>query len=207
MAEQVALSVDEQLELALAIAEGSNDALLRLLELYGPRTREVLLGTFRRVLNEDDIDNVLVLAAMKARRAANHFDPDRAEMDGWFYTIAFSSARDFIRRIGGKPALSLDDETFPEPASQASDDNGSRTLAPRARADLLECIESLGELQRAIIEADQALGGGPMEAAVLAKKLGIAKERVYSYRNKAHAALEKCLTRKGYSADSMWNKP
>ena len=206
MAEQVALSVDEQLELALAIAEGSSEALLRLLELYGPRTKEVLLGKFRGVLAEDDIDNVLVITTMKARRAANHFDPDRAEMDGWFYTIAFSAARDFLRRIGGKPALSLDDDNFPEPASEEAGDE-TKTLAPRARADLLECIESLGRLQRAIIEADYALGGGPMEAAALAKKLGIAKERVYSYRNKAHAALEKCLTRKGYSAESMWSKP
>jgi len=205
MAEQVALSVNEQLELALAIAEGKSDGLLRLLEIYGPRTKEVLLGKFRGVLVEDDIDNVLVIAVMKASRAANRFDPDRAEMDGWFYTIAFRAAQDFLRRIGGKAAWSLDDENFPEPASKEIDPE-TRTLSPQAKDDLLGCIESLGPLQQAIVKADQASGGGPMDAAALAKKLGIAKERVYSYRNKAHMALEKCLTKKGYTADSMWGR-
>jgi hypothetical protein len=64
--------------------------------------------------------------------------------------------------------------------------------------DLMDEVSRLGNTQRAIAEAD-LLAGGEADADQLAKKLGIPKQHVYSYRNKYLEALRARLVKRGHT--------
>ncbi len=68
--------------------------------------------------------------------------------------------------------------------------------------DLLAEIETLGPKQKLIIKADM-LAGGEADAEQLALRLGIPKQHVYSYREKAHKALLKRMQKRGHTAETI----
>lgn len=198
MTEQVSLTGDEELEIALLLMEGKADALFRLLEALAPKAKQILLSKFAHILTDADIDDVLLLAAQRAVSAAGHFDERRGHLGGWFYGIAYRAAIDRMRKLGGKPTVPLGDDA---PASASDTPEDEPPIDETTRVDLLECVGKLGELQRKIIEAD-LLAGVQVDAEALSRKLGIPKQHVYSYREKAHRALEKCMAKRGHTAET-----
>ncbi len=189
---------DEELRIALLLIEGKREGLFALLDALAPKVKGILLHKFEGILTDADVDDVLLLAAQKAFDAAGDFDEREGSLGGWFYGIAYHAAVDRLRRLGGEAMTSLDDH--PAPAAKA--DGTEPLMDDVMRADLTDCVEGLGELQRKIIEAD-LLAGSPVDAESLSKKLGIPKQNVYSYREKAHRALEKCMSKCGYSGETI----
>ena len=195
------LSAEDQLEIACGLLDRDELAIRRLLETYGPRVKWLLLNHPHNVLTEEDAQTCLHLAAMKACKYV--FDDTKCTLGGWFYTIAFSKAADMARGqkslCGGLP---LDECN--EPASEArvpacvEDDEPPDHVIE----DLKKAISDLGDTQRTIVEAD-LLAGGEADAEVLAKKLGIPKQHVYSYRDKYKKALLSRMQKRGHSADNV----
>lgn len=202
MVERVSPQAEEELRIALLLIEGKEEALFQLLEAFAPKIKGILLSKLRGILTEADVDDVLLIAAQKAFDAAGDFDERKRSLGGWFYRIAFRAAIDRLRRLGGKPTGTLDGD-YPAPAD--SNHQAESQLDDGTRNDLIECVERLGELQRKIIEAD-LLAGGPVDAETLSRKLGIPKQHVYSYREKAHRALEKSMTKRGHTGDTIRRK-
>lgn len=194
------LSSDEELEVVFQMMEGDTRGLVRLLETYGPRVKWLLMRKYAGLLNEQDMEGVLNLAAHNAWRAASDFDDRKAQLGAWFYTIARNAAVDLLRGSDastGARALEFEPDIAPrEPACVAEEEDDDPVSG-----DLLKCVEELGTIQQTIIKAD--LGAwGEADAAWLAKKLGIPKQRVYSYRNKARNALLKRMTKRGHTAQT-----
>lgn len=199
MAAQAAITADDELAIACLLLERKPEGLFRLLEALAPKVKRILQSKLGNVLTEADIDDVLLVSAQKTFQAAERFDDRKGHLSGWFYRIAYRTAIDRFRRLGGKPTTeSLDDHDEPHDVP-AGDENA---IDDSTRRDLVACVEALGPLQRKIIEAD-LLAGAPVDAEGLSKKLGIPKQNVYSYREKAHRALEKCMTKRGHTDESI----
>lgn len=193
------LSNDGQLEVAFQMMEGEREGLVRLLRAYGPRVKCLLQGKFRDVLSEHDVSVALFLAGEKAFKNAHRFDDHKSTLGGWFYTIAFRCAVDLVRGDKKDSALPLEiDPAAPEP----EEDCETIIVDDPVMDDLRACVDELGDKQRTIVKAD-LLAGGEADAASLAEKLGIPKQHVYSYRNKAREALLKRMTKRGHTADAI----
>lgn len=197
------LSRDEELEIVFQMMDGDREALKRLLKAYGPRVKSILLRKYGFILTDHDIEVVLCFAAEKAFRGVGTYDDKKGRLGGWFYRIAYYTAVEMLRDEQGDP----DNPTVPlleEPAApdEQREADERRPSDDPVIMDLLECIEELGAVQRTIAKAD-LLAGGEADAEVLAKKLGIPKQHVYSYRNKYHEALEKRMTKRGHAAETI----
>jgi RNA polymerase sigma factor (sigma-70 family) len=192
------LSKDEQVELACGILERDQECLVRLLAIYGPRVKGLLRDRLGRVLTEGDVDSALSVAAAKAWNRIDDFDEKRGNLGGWFYTIAYNAAVDMVREGDGEPEGTLPLAREPEvpahtPACLAEDPKDDPVVR-----DLLDEVSKLGATQRAIAEAD-LLAGGEADADQLAKKLGIPKQHIYSYRNKYLESLKARLAKRGHT--------
>ena len=198
------LSKDEELEVVFQMMDNDTRGLLRLLQAYGPRVKWLLMRKFGDVLNEQDVDGVLNLAAHNARKAAADYDDRKGRLAGWFYKIAYHAAVDELRGDDANAKagpLEMEPDLAPrEPVCIAKDDNDPVV------DDLLRCVEELGEIQRRIVKADLA-AGGEADAAWLSKKLGIPKQHVYSYRNKSREALLNRMKKRGHTAAIARRKP
>lgn len=194
------LSRDEQFDVAYRMAEGERDALVRLLEAYGPKVKWLLQRKFGDVLSEDDVSVALFLAGQKAFENASQFDDRKSTLGGWFYIIARNCAVDLLREEKPDPAFQLDIEPA-DPETGEDDDDRIDPNDPVIK-DLLACVDDLGDKQRIIIKAD-LLANGEADATKLADKLGIPKQHVYSYRNKAHEALLKRMATHGHTAETI----
>lgn len=195
------LSVEDQLEIACGLLDRGEEAVRRLLEVYGGRVKWLLQARLGDVLSEDDIQSCLHFAAMRACGAV--FDDSRGTMGGWFYTIALNVARDMVK---GQKSLSggvpLDAANEPGVEARAPACVEEDEPPDPAISDLLAAVEALGDAQKAIAKAD-LLAGGEADAEVLARKLGIPKQHVYSYREKYKTALLKRMEKRGHTADSV----
>ena len=192
------LSKDEQVELACRILDRDQEGLVRLLATYGPRVKWLLREKLGRLLTEWDIDSALRLAAAKAWNHIGDFDEKQGNLGGWFYIIAYHAAVDMVREGEDEPKSTLPLTVEPDipghaPACLADDPKDDPAVK-----DLMDEVSKLGDSQRAIAEAD-LLAGGEADADQLAKKLGIPKQHVYSYRNKYLEALKARLLKRGHT--------
>jgi DNA-directed RNA polymerase specialized sigma24 family protein len=191
------ISKDEQLEIACGLLDKDERALLRLLETYGPKLKWLLKKKFGGVLNECDVNSCVLYAAAKAWNSP--YDDAKGTLGGWFYTIACNAAKDMVRGQKNEPKRSLRLEwepTLPPRVPACLDENENSDPVIQ---DLMQEVMRLGTIQRTIAEAD-LLAEGEADAEALAKKLGIPKQSVYSYRNKYRAALLERMKRRGHTA-------
>lgn len=193
------LTKDEELEVVIQMMDGDAQGLVRLLTVYGPRVKWLLMRKLDGLLNEHDVDGIVNLAAHKAWTAIETYDDKKCRLGGWFYTIAHHCAVDVLRGEQRHQACPIEIEP---PAPQVEDDDPEPSKDNPSVRELLECVEELGEKQRTIIKAD-LLANGEADAAVLAEKLGIPKQHVYSYRNKAREALLNRMMKRGHTADAI----
>lgn len=196
------LSADEQTELVCLMLDGEQEGLVRLLRAYSKRVKWLLLSRFQGLLTEEDAEEIIQTTAFKFWNSVSDY-PDAGNLGGWFYTIAYRTAVDVLRGLPNgedRPIeLAFDPEIDPRiPAYLDEEDK----LTPKIEMDLLDEIETLGEKQRLIIKADMATGG-EADAEWLAQQLGISKQHVYSYRNKAHAALRKRMEKRGHMSQAQ----
>lgn len=197
------LSKDEELEVIVQMMDGDRKAVVRLLRAYGPRVKGLLRKKLGDVLTDHDIDVVLHFASEKTFHAADSFDDSKGRLGGWFYVIAFRTAVDLVRGEVAKPIVPLRFE--PQAPTDDDDRADAQVRDDPVIADLLQCVEELGELQRKIVKAF-LLAGGNADAGELSKKLGIPKQHVYSYWHKARESLLKRMTKRGHTADTIRSK-
>lgn len=201
------LSADEQVEIVCLMLDREQEGIVRLLRAYAPRVKKILLDRFDGLLTEQDVEEVIQTAAFKAWNNAAAFDDKKGTLGGWFYTIAYRSAIDLERGLPSgedRPVqLSIEPEFTPRtvPCLDETED-----LPPQVVRVLMDEIEAMGDKQKLIIKADMA-AGGEADAGFLAHRLGLTKQHIYSYRNKAHAALKKRLAKRGYTAETLRTKP
>ncbi|MBL4809394.1 MAG: sigma-70 family RNA polymerase sigma factor [Phycisphaerales bacterium] len=196
------LSADEQTELVCLMLDGEEEGIIRLLRAYSGRVNWLLLSRYEGLLTEEDVEGIIHLSASKFWNSVHDY-PDAGNLGGWFFTIARNTAIDVLRGLpDGKDRpieLVFEPEISPRIPACLDDDE---TLPPEIEMDLLDEIETLGEKQKLVIKADMA-EGGEADAEWLAQQLGIPKQHVYSYRNKAHAALKKRMERRGYMSQAQ----
>jgi len=198
------LSSDNQLEIVCLMLDGDEQGVVRLLKAYGPKVKWLLRRKLGDLLTDTDVDSVLNLAATKAFHAASTFD-DKYTLGGWFYRIAYNAAVDTMRETPDAPddgeVVPLESDPVLPPRTPACVEDDPPPDYP-AIEDLAEVIEELGSVQKTIAKAD-LLAGGEADAEVLAAKLGIPKQSVYSYRNKYKAAIKKRMEKRGHTAETL----
>lgn len=206
MADDERLSADEQVEIVLLMLDREQEGIVRLLRAYARRVKLSLLRHFQGILSEEEADEVIQEAAFKAWEKAEKFDDADGTLGGWFYIIAYHTAVDALRRLPDGDQRPLPLEIEPEFTARvpAVIDEDEELSTDECNALLME-IETLGEKQRVIIKADMA-AGGEADTEYLAKKLGVSKQTIYSYRNKAHKALRRRLERHGMTAGTLRTK-
>ena len=77
-------SDDDDEALALAIMDGDQAALRRVLELYGGKVSGWLKKHFGDVLQPPELDEAFNQAAFNVWRFADRFDPAKGSLGGWF---------------------------------------------------------------------------------------------------------------------------
>ena len=198
------LSSNDQLEIVCQMLDGDEQGVVRLLMSYGPKVKWLLRRKLGELLTDTDVDSVLNLAATKAFHAASTFN-DEYTLGGWFYIIAWRAAIDTVREMPDPPddreVLPLEYDPVIPPRNPACVEDDPPPDEPAIK-DLAEVIEDLGPAQKTIAKAD-LLVGGEADAEVLAAKLGIPKQSVYSYRNKYKAAIKKRMEKRGHTSETL----
>lgn len=180
------------------IARRDPEGLRRLLEDYGGRVTWWLRREFRRSLGDPEIDEALYLAAERAWRHIDAYDPARGSLRAWFYGVARHAALHVLRRERRQRHESLAED----PASADELLQPAEMARPGAQdrkflEDLRACLRGLAPMQRRVLEADLA-AGGQADAKLLADELRTTKNSIYVSRSNARRALRDCMTGKGH---------
>jgi DNA-directed RNA polymerase specialized sigma24 family protein len=102
------------------------------------------------------MQHVLNAAVYNVWRSAGSFDPSKGDLAGWLYRIAQREVVNCLRQSKGNHGVAALDV---EPAIKGRrPDDTSITDQPVVK-ELLEVIENLPHLQRAVIQADLAADG------------------------------------------------
>ena len=169
-------------ELFARIAAGDRDAFGLFYDRYAP----VLFGFCVRILRDArDAEDVLQEAFVQVWRDAHRFDPTRASVKTWLFTIARSRALDRWRSRRSA------EDRFPEAEGEALDragggDGGQEAAAMRDY--VWRCLGTLSENEQAVIRLAYFDGYTQEEiAARLNEPLGTVKSRTRSGLSKLKA--------------------
>ncbi|MBK8979958.1 MAG: sigma-70 family RNA polymerase sigma factor [Planctomycetes bacterium] len=176
-----------------------------LLDTHAPRVKWLLRSEFHDVFRNEDIEDALAEGCQLAWRSIGSFDPRRAPLRAWFFVICRNAARKMLRSRRRSPAGAQVDDwdgvTRAEPGSDGRDPleegDGAGQRSGWLTA-LYECIERLGRLMRAIVEADLRSPTGTAPADDLVAELRSSRGSVYTARSKARLRLRDCMTAKGH---------
>jgi DNA-directed RNA polymerase specialized sigma24 family protein len=183
----------DDVELALRMMDGDEQALVTVLRLYAARVENTLRGTFSNVpigVLEDAVNR----AAYTIWKKAGKFDDSRGTLAGLFYKCAVREVQNILREGPKANVVSLDDLDH-EPIPH---EHGKLTPRKKEQLDaLVACIAALPQLQRAICEAD-SIAGGTADSAYLAKTHHTTIGSIYVSRNKARSTIRSEMTKRGY---------
>jgi RNA polymerase sigma-70 factor (ECF subfamily) len=158
--------VEEDGELVRRVAEGDAEALRELYRLYGT----LVFGVAYRVLGdrqlaEDCTQNVFVALW----RGARSYDPGRARVTTWLFTVTRNNAIDIVRRREARRADPLPED---EAAWAAGTEPDAAELT--AAADTAERVAAaLAELPPAQLEAVSLAYFDGLSHAEIAERLGV----------------------------------
>ncbi len=182
--------------IALLIMEDGEN-LRVLLEVHGPAVKGSLRKTYRGILSQDELEEVLNQAAVKVWRKIAQFDDTLGTLGAWFLTIARNVAKDYLRQADRQGLELLEDPSeHVDPWSVTesfSDDPGVRKLT-EAVDEIIE--QTLSPQQREIILADMA-ADGQADNARLADRLQTSVATVHASRSKAHKRIREELANRG----------
>jgi DNA-directed RNA polymerase specialized sigma24 family protein len=181
-------------DIVLMMADRDKEGLRLFLKRYGGRLKGFLVKRYAAVLQPGELEEALNNAAFNVWRFADRYDEGRGSLGSWSIRIAQRAAQSIIRREIGYRAKNLEYDPSYDPAGDPPDEReaGScdRSDDPRLKV-LHEAIEALPPLQKAIIQADLAAGGGLADAGRLAAIHGTSKNAIYVSRFKAREALQR----------------
>lgn len=175
-------------ELALLVArvaaEGDRQAFAALFRFYAPRLKS-FLG--RQGYSENECEDLVQETMLNIWRKARSFDPVKAGVSTWIYTIARNAGIDRRRREGRGASwreLTTFEETDPDPSSEA------RLIASESESRVRDALTTLPDEQAAVIRMT-FYGEDPQ--AEIAKSLGIPLGTVKSRVRLALARLRKTI--------------
>ncbi|GAB4148582.1 MAG: hypothetical protein Fur0037_16900 [Planctomycetota bacterium] len=194
---------DRDRETVELLARGDPDALRRILSDYGGKVLRLLKREFEIVLGHHLLEDAIADASVRVWRFRDGYDPSRAAIATWFYSIARNCARKMVEaRCREVPSESLGEalearEGAPAARGGAGDPN-QRSFAD----DVRECISALPPRQRDVLLADMA-AGGTSDSAALAARLGTSRNTIYVSRNQGRRALREALIRLGHDLPAV----
>lgn len=183
------------------LAQGRGEGLRRLLADHSTAARILLRREFARQLDEQELDDALSQAALRAWQARAKLRGSLAPIRTWYAAIA----RNCARRIRDTKRRQYAQE-LPEDLAAQEDPGlqpGSAEAVPekpasgRLRRDLYACIRNLPRLQREVMLADLAAGGAA-DVEMLCQSLGTSKNTIYVSRARARRALRLAMQRLGH---------
>src|SRR5262245_20730123 len=182
--------------------DGDSEGATWLLKKYGGKVKATLQCEFHQVLADPEINEALNIATLNAFRAAHQYDESKGSLRAWFYTIARNAARDILRGEKRHEAIPLEFDPAQPAEVDAQEDDHDHPEQQKLSCDLREAVASLPRLQKAIIEADLAVGGGTADAQRLAQTLGSTVHSIYVSRSQAISKLREDMRRRGYPMPS-----
>jgi RNA polymerase sigma-70 factor (ECF subfamily) len=189
----------DDIDIVLMMMEGDPEGVRWLLRKYGSKVKAGLRCEFGHVLAAPELEEALNRGAFNAFRAAQSYDESRGSLRTWFYAIARNAARDILRSEERHQAEPLEHDPPWEP--EREDEPPIDPRKDRLVRDLMEAVEALPRLQRAIIEADLA-SGEKADAKRLAQVHGSTVNTIYVSRSQAMQKLREAMRRKGHHVPS-----
>lgn len=182
------------IDIVLMMMDRDEEGLRLFLEKYGGRLKGFLVKYYAGVLQPGELEEALSTATFNIWRFAERYDESKGSLASWSIRIAQRAAQSIIRREFGYREKNLEYDPSYDPAgdppgeeeAKASDHSDDQRLKV-----LYEAIETLPPLQKAIIQADLAAGGGLADAGRLAAIHGTTENVIYVSRSKAKEALRK----------------
>lgn len=170
--------------LALRLLDGDEAVVQDLIRAYGPKLRGVVHAQFGRLLADDEQEDAVTTAFLKAWNKRNTFDDKRGSLRAWLVRIAMNAAKDMLKGRGPR-ALQLEEpDAVVDGGECAPPSPEQEGLAARMEV----FMSSLPPKQQAIARADLATPGGVADSASLAARLGCPRNSVrvqrHSYRQK-----------------------
>ena len=175
----------DEIVLLIAVAGGNREAFAALYRLYAPRLRAFLLGRTRG--DATQTDEVVQETMLTVWKHAARYDPSRASVATWVFTIARNRFIDRVRRTA-RPEPDPDDPAFFPAAAEAPD-----ALLDRSRraARLHRALEQLPADQLAVLRESYFEGKAQSAVAnALGVPLGTVKSRARLALDRLRSALE-----------------
>ena len=159
--------------LLLATARGDGEAFAELFDAVAPK----VVGVVRRVVRDPSLSEEVAQEVMtEVWRKAKRFDPDRGSALTWIMTIAHRRAVD---RVRSTQAARDRDEREGRKRVRPFDATSEAVVMADERAEVMEALDSLTELQREAIELAYYEGHTYREVAeLLDAPLGTVKTRM-----------------------------
>lgn len=126
---------------------GLQDRNMTFEEVYNRYYLSVYLYLLKRVQNREDTEDLTSDVFLACYQNFERYDPERASLATWIFVIASNRLKNYYR--DRKPAASLDDEDFREPAGE--DDLEQAAVMEELRGAVREAIRNLPERQQTIV--------------------------------------------------------
>lgn len=183
-----------EMDLALNIACGDEDALRVYIAQYGPK----VMGFLRRrypTIWEDAWQETLIRLVNKI----NRFDPDKGSLRSWSIKLAQNRARSILRAEKKHPSAEAheDIERDQRRPPQEEQSPKQRKQAERRAEQIREAINTLPPKDRRVIEADLAHPDGKAPAGELADVWDTTENAIHQARSRAKKRLREELERRG----------
>lgn len=170
--------------LILRMMEQDEQALAKVLELYGPRVNGYLRRKFGDVLREPELAEALNVAAFNLWRFADRFRPEKGSLRGWFITIARNAAKSLLRSESRHVAKELEYEPEYDPADCSDDAPPVDSKEHRRLKELDNILNTKLTGFEQIVALNDFKAGGEADAGRLAAQHGKSKQMVYTTRSK-----------------------
>jgi len=177
--------ISDDLDLVLRMMDGDEDALRELIRTVGGATLSLLKKKFGGVLDRQELEEAINVAAYKAYRFADRFDRFSGTLQVWFATIAIRAAQDILRSEQKHRHKQLEDDPKYDPA-ESDDGDASTSPVESRRIEILQgAIKTvLTAAERDAILADLA-SGEKADDTRLAQQSGRTKGSIQALRSKA----------------------
>lgn len=191
----------DDVDIVLLMMDGDPEGVRLLLREYGGKVKAGLRCEFSHVLAEPEIDEAINWGAFKAFKAAQSYNEAKGSLRTWFYSIARNAARDILRGEERHATVPLEyDPLWYVDVVEVDDNRPVEPKRDKLLRDLIEAVEALPKLQKAIIKADLACGKA--DANRLAQEYGTTVNAVYVSRSHAIKRLREAMRLKGHHMPS-----
>lgn len=187
------VEIDEE-ALVLRMMEKDEDALVELIEVYGPKVMGYLRKQFGLVLRLQEQEEAFNRAFFNVYRFAGNFTPERSSLRGWVIRIARNAAVCIIR--GEKKHLAKDLEYDPDydPAEDCDDASPDVDSKEHARLQALyDFIENTLTGFEQVVARNCFIAGGEADTTRLAALYGKDRRNVDTVKSKVKKKITQAL--------------